>query len=265
MAKSGQARVLSTEQFRHLMAEIEKHRHPEKNAAIMQVSFKLGLRVQEISLLTIKEVARLSGPAQAKTFKLLEIMSLPASYTKGANATRNGQSNKTYNRRTIRFKVEDFNNLIEQVAAMARAGAVIDPKQFYPAVDSRTGTSRDLPMTDDALRESLSRHIENRLTKNPSLKPNDPLFVSQKGGQYSPNTLQDHIGLMLKEWAGVEKASSHSGRRGLATDIIHGQGHSIKVAQKILGHKDASTTVIYEEPPEEIIGEALRGVGEKYN
>jgi integrase len=47
----------------------------------------------------------------------------------------------------------------------------------------------------------------------------------------------------------LEKASSHSGRRSVITDIIHKQKKSLKVAQKVAGHKSASSTVIYDEPP----------------
>ena len=51
MPKSGQARVPTVEQQRYLFDVIKQHRYPEKNTAIMQISFKLGLRAQEISLL----------------------------------------------------------------------------------------------------------------------------------------------------------------------------------------------------------------------
>jgi hypothetical protein len=47
MPKSGQARVLSQEQQNHLFNVIQQHRHPEKNTAIMQISFKLALRAQD--------------------------------------------------------------------------------------------------------------------------------------------------------------------------------------------------------------------------
>lgn len=63
---------------------------------------------------------------------------------------------------------------------------------------------------------------------------------------------------MLRNWAGIEKASSHSGRRSVITNVIHKQKKSVKVAQKIAGHVNPSTTLIYEEPPEEIIEDALR-------
>lgn len=42
----------------------------------MQISFQLGLRAQEISLLQVKEVAKLNAAGTA--FTLHEVMSLPA-------------------------------------------------------------------------------------------------------------------------------------------------------------------------------------------
>ena len=90
-----------------------------------------------------------------------------------------------------------------------------------------------------------------------SLKTSDPLFITQKGVPYSPNALQEHMALMLRGWAGIEKASSHSGRRALITNVIHKQKKSVKVAQKIAGHVNPSTTLIYEDPPEHILEDAL--------
>jgi len=94
MPKSGQARVLTPEQQDHVFDVIKNHRHPEKNTAIMQISFKLGLRAQEIALLQVKEVARLNP--SGTDFKILEVMSLPAAYTKGADAL--GRSKSQYQR-----------------------------------------------------------------------------------------------------------------------------------------------------------------------
>lgn len=68
------------------------------------------------------------------------------------------------------------------------------------------------------------------------------------------------MALMLRDWAGIEKASSHSGRRSLITNVIHKQNNSVKVAQNITGHVNPSTTIIYEEPPEEILEEALKNL-----
>lgn len=119
-------------------------------------------------------------------------------------------------------------------------------------------------MSDDALKTSLNNYLELRVSKNPGLNKTDPLFISQKGIPYSPNTLQEHMALMQRQWAGIERASSHSGRRTLITNIIHDQKRSVKVAQKIAGHVSASTTLIYEEPPEEALKDALQDAGYIY-
>ena len=60
MAKNGQAKVLSNEELGAVLDEIENHRYPAKNALIIQISFKLGLRAQEMALLRIREIAALS-------------------------------------------------------------------------------------------------------------------------------------------------------------------------------------------------------------
>ncbi len=254
MPKSGQARVPTLEQQRHLFQVIQEHRHPEKNTAIMQISFKLGLRAQEISLLQIKEVAKLNP--SGTDLKLLEVMSLPAAYTKGADAMKRSKSR--YHRKSISFDIESFNKVVRQIEALAKSGAEVNPENFYPSVKKHKGKSRDLPMVDRDLRDALLQYLQLRLDKGGALKPSSPLFITQKGGPYSPNTLQEHMALMLRDWAGIEKASSHSGRRSLITNVIHKQKKSVKIAQKIAGHVNPSTTLIYEEPPEEVLEDALK-------
>jgi len=256
MPKSGQARVPSPEEQRRLFEVIQSKRHPEKNTAIMQISFKLGLRAQEIALLQIKEIAQIESGGE---FKLLKVMTLPAAYTKGADAMN--RSKTQYDRKTISFKKEAFDQMIRQVEKLASLGATIEPEDFYPPVTKHKGKSRDLPIVDQELKKALTDYLVIRLSNDPQLKPSDHLLITQKGGPYSPNTLQEHMALMLRRWAGIEKASSHSGRRSLITDVIHKQKKSVKVAQKIAGHVNPSTTLIYEEPPEEMLSEALSNLG----
>ncbi len=258
MPKSGQARVPTPKQQTKLFEAIQQHRHPEKNTAIMQISFKLGLRAQEIALLQIKEVAQLSGSKRNQKYKINEILSLPAAYTKGADAL--GRSKSTYQRKSISFDVHTFEKVVRQIEALAKAGSPVNPEQFYPPVKKHKGKSRDLPIVDNDLRTALQQYLDYRLDKAGSLKPSDPFFVTQKGGPYSPNTLQEHMALMLRSWAGIEKASSHSGRRSLITNVIHKQKKSVKIAQKIAGHVNPSTTIIYEDPPEEQIEHALKNI-----
>jgi len=257
MPKSGQARVPSIDEQRQLFDVIQKHRHPEKNTAIMQISFKLGLRAQEIALLQVKEIAQKVSKGE---FRIHQVMSLPAAYTKGADAMNRSKS--TYVRKTISFDREIFDKVVDQIVKLTEAGVRVSPEDFYPPVKKRKGKFRDLPLVDEELRNALEEYLLLRVSKDPNLKLSDPLFITQKGGAYSPNTLQEHMALMLRNWAGIEKASSHSGRRALITDVIHKQRKSVKVAQKIAGHVNPSTTLIYEEPPEEEISDALSKISQ---
>jgi hypothetical protein len=84
-------------------------------------------------------------------------MSLPAAYTKGADAM--GRSKSQYQRKTISFDVESFNKIVLQIEKLAKSGADIDPEAFYPPVKKHRGKSRDLPMVDPTLRKSLSDYL----------------------------------------------------------------------------------------------------------
>jgi len=260
MAKSGQAHVPTAAEKRYLYDVIKEHRHPEKNTAIMKISFNLGLRVQEIALLQLKEVCRLGRVTVLvpREFTLHRIMALPAAYTKGANSM--GRSQSKYKRKRVSFSVDEFEQILNQVETLVKAGAEIIPSSFYKPVIKHKGKSRDLPMKNASLRKALEDYITLRLESDRGAKPTDPLFITQKGVPYSPNTLQEHMALMLRGWAGIEKSSSHSGRRALITNIIHTQKKSVKIAQKVSGHMNPSTTIIYEEPPEEEIENALENI-----
>lgn len=261
MAKSGKARVLNDEQWSHLYEVIAKKRYPEKNRAIMQISQKLGLRAQEIALLQLKEVCRLQPRKKnsERDFELLEIMSLPAAYTKGSDAMNRSKA-KYLENRSMTFKKMEFDRIVDQIVTLTKAGAEVDPSTFYPPLRKHKGKSRDLPMIDDDLRSSLTNYLALRLKKDPNAKATAPLFITQKGGAYSPNTLQEHMGHMLKNWASIEKASSHTGRRSLITYLIHEKKLPLAIAQKVAGHISPSTTVIYTEPTDQEITEALSKV-----
>ena len=68
----------------------------------MQISFKLGLRAQEIALLRVREIARLNSSSM--NFAFLEIVSFPATYTKGSDAMN--RSKRSYERKRVSFDIE---------------------------------------------------------------------------------------------------------------------------------------------------------------
>lgn len=95
------------------------------------------------------------------------------------------------------IQLRSFNKVVKQIELLAKSGAEVNPENFYPPVKKHRGKSRYLPLVDIALREALNQWLKIRLLKVGKLAPSSPLFVTQKGGSYSPNTLQEQSGCSL--------------------------------------------------------------------
>lgn len=81
---------------------------------------------------------------------------------------------------------------------------------------------------------------ENNLS---CVNPELPLIRSQKGKAFSGNSLCQ-VFLKLYAAAGINGASSHSGRRTFITNLAH-RGVSAKVLMTLAGHQNLSTTQRY--------------------
>ena len=92
-----------------------------------------------------------------RSFDLFEIMSLPAAYTKGADALNRSKS--TYERRTLSFSKGRFDQIVSEIEALAKANAEINPEIFYPPIKKHKGKSRDLELADLALRKALEDYL----------------------------------------------------------------------------------------------------------
>ncbi|PUE55804.1 tyrosine-type recombinase/integrase [Limnohabitans parvus] len=71
------------------------------------------------------------------------------------------------------------------------------------------------------------------------------LFTTQKSPRrgFTANTLTQHF-LNIYKAAGIDGASSHSGRRTYATTIAS-QGVGLRVLMRLMGHRNVSTTAVY--------------------
>lgn len=85
-----------------------------------------------------------------------------------------------------------------------------------------------------------------------------PLFFSQKGSAFSPNSLSQ---VMLKHYtnAGLEGYSSHSGRRG-AISAWCKSGLDIVAVSKLAGHSSLNTTMRYIHHDQDELMQAVAGV-----
>ncbi|MFP6705010.1 MAG: site-specific integrase [Alphaproteobacteria bacterium] len=97
----------------------------------------------------------------------------------------------------------------------------------------------------------LQRQIYQYLDSLPALSaPEAALLLSQRGGSFSANTLCQLFGELYRR-AGIDGASSHSGRRGFITKLAH-SGVSAKIIMELAGHKHLSTTQKYIEVNDEM-------------
>ena len=184
-----QARILTSREYRKVLVYIANNRHASRNKAMLYMSHLAGLRVGEISHLTLSDVLNEDGSIKDEIY-------LSPDKTKGDRGRTVLLPKKLqvelHNYLTIRFRLKDL-----------RAVAMTD-------------TSR-------------------------------ALFYSQRhpSDGFSPNTLAQYFHYLYKN-AGVEGASSHSGRRFFATKIAEA-GTNPKVLQNLLGHRNLQTTMRYVE------------------
>ena len=109
---------------------------------------------------------------------------------------------------------------------------------------TKGGKQRLIYLTNKDVRKTLSVYLEERRTCDPrTLQPFTPLFMSRKGGGFSPNTMQMLFKRMYRA-AGLDQASSHSGRRTFATSLIE-RGVDIKAVSSLMGHSTVAMTARY--------------------
>ena len=101
-------------------------------------------------------------------------------------------------------------------------------------------------LTNASLIETLESYLAERQDQEGILFSRQAaLFTSQKGGAFTPNTLQQLFHRMYTE-AKIHGASSHSGRRTFATTLIE-KGADIKAVSRLMGHSSISMTAQYVE------------------
>lgn len=109
---------------------------------------------------------------------------------------------------------------------------------------TKGGRQRLVYLTNKDVRKSLKMYLDGRKVDEAiPLHPTSALFKSRKGGGFSPNTMQMLFKRMYR-WAGLDEASSHSGRRTFATSLIE-RGVDIKAVSSLMGHSSVAMTARY--------------------
>lgn len=101
----------------------------------------------------------------------------------------------------------------------------------------------------EKLRKEIKDYLQNRFTENQlialtySNQLNKPLFYTQKRAGFDANTACYHFHMLYKN-AGLDGASSHSGRRSFITSLS-AKGVTLKVLMEMVGHRNLQTTQRY--------------------
>ena len=93
--------------------------------------------------------------------------------------------------------------------------------------------------------EKLRKELQAYISIYKPLSPDAKFFYSQKktSDGFSANTLTQHFHYLYRR-AGIDGASSHSGRRSFITSIAS-KGVSVRVLMSLAGHKHLGTTQKY--------------------
>ncbi|QSZ57555.1 site-specific integrase [Rhizobium sp. ZX09] len=106
------------------------------------------------------------------------------------------------------------------------------------------------------LNEKLRREIErHREDWSENRDADAPLMLTQKRTAFSANTLCQLMGQLYKS-AGLDGATSHSGRRWFITRLAH-SGVSPKVIMTLAGHRNLTTTQRYIDVRDEMMKAAV--------
>jgi integrase/recombinase XerD len=100
----------------------------------------------------------------------------------------------------------------------------------------------------EKMRKELGKYVDYRFDEATRLAltnadTDKPLFNTQKRAGFSPNTLCHHFFMLYRE-AGLDGASSHSGRRSFLTSLSQ-KSVPLKVLMELAGHRQAQTTMRY--------------------
>lgn len=108
----------------------------------------------------------------------------------------------------------------------------------------------------DRLRKELSAYLKQL----PGILPADaPLFSTQKRTAFSANSLCQTVNLIYAR-AGMDGATSHSGRRTLITSLAQ-KGVGVRVLAAIAGHRDIRVTQAYIDVNEAMMRAAVELAG----
>ena len=185
--------------------------------------------------------------AQAKTLSNRDLKVLLATVADGRHAARN--------RLMILMSVW-AGMRVGEIAAL-RVGDVVGPtgsilEQIRLDAEQTKGHRGRVVFVGEKLRKEIAVYLSTLKRRESDF----PLFYSQRRRDgFSPNTLCQHFAILYAK-AGLEGASSHSGRRTFITTLAN-KGVGVRVLMALAGHRNMSTTQRYIDINDEMLKVAV--------
>jgi integrase/recombinase XerD len=124
---------------------------------------------------------------------------------------------------------------------------------------SKTRENREVFLSNAKVRRAVIAYLEfRRQQEGGDLHPGSHLFVSQKGGGFTANTMQMMVKQLFRKAGLPDTVKSHSGRRGFATRLIS-SGVDIKTVSVLMGHANISQTAQYCETNPHVLKQVAAG------
>jgi len=232
---------LTSDELERVFDVIKNRRHPEKNTALIRLSFTLGLTPKELANLRVLDIFYPWDASEDLRIRN-ELRVVPQRYR--SNKYDRSAAAIRQNVRSLRFSLAEFERVLKDVEIRVLNDEPIVPEHYYPIKNKYFKRTRAVPLSDDFLISALNKYM-SVLMKHESFDQNSYFFISQKGGAYSANTLQEHIAVILRQWSAVPCATGLSGRKTLVTNMIK-EGIQLRDIAHFIGYSSASSSFVRE-------------------
>jgi integrase/recombinase XerD len=118
---------------------------------------------------------------------------------------------------------------------------------------------RDIPLSSPKVIKAIQAWIEYRKEHDGLVfNVKAPLFKSQKGPAFSPNSMSRMISKLYKD-AHLEGCSSHTGRRSMITKLAN-NGIDLNSIRVLAGHSNIATTQRYIQTDPDMLAKIMKGL-----
>ena len=114
---------------------------------------------------------------------------------------------------------------------------------------------RDIPLTNKQVRLAIQVFITHHWLK----ETHSALFKTQRLNRFTPNSMQQRIGRLLREAGFDGKYSSHTGRRSFITTLAQ-RGFDLNSIRELAGHSSLATTQRYIQNDPERLAKMLQAL-----